>query len=67
MEYPGCRPEWDRRPADCWWTGAKMTSTLSIADNAKELGTGAMFVGTQKKLPKKERGRMEKRRELYNF
>jgi hypothetical protein len=30
-------------------------------------GTGAMFVGAQKKLPKKERGRKEKRRELYNF
>jgi hypothetical protein len=28
---------------------------------------GAMFVGAQKKLPKNERGRKEKRRELYNF
>jgi len=28
---------------------------------------GAMFVGAQKKLPKKEGGKKEKRRELYNF
>jgi hypothetical protein len=32
-----------------------------------ENSMGAMFVGAQKKLPKMERGKKEKRRELYNF
>jgi len=42
---------------------------LSMCENQVLLmhDVGAVFVGTQKKLPKKERGRKEKRRELYNF
>ena len=34
--------------------------TLTVTDVTHHTGTGAMFVGAQKKLPKKERGRKEK-------
>ena len=43
----------------------KSTGTVWSWDSGSDLlsnvvGTGAMFVGAQKKLPKKERGRKEK-------
>jgi len=40
---------------------------FAISISLRALGTGAMFVDAQKKLPKKERGKKEKGRELYNL
>ena len=35
-------------------------NTITDVEQGSGFGTGAMFVGAQKKLPKKERGRKEK-------
>ena len=42
------------------WMSIIITFRFTCKISRKLVGTGAMFVGAQKKLPKKERGRKEK-------